>query len=173
MKINKISSVIALVIVMAFALGGCRTTVKDVNPDTDIRYTAEYGYSDLRKLSAEMANRILQTNMAKEKPAPVMLIFGIENRTDEHIDTKALAYAIRNDLIKSGKFQFINEGVRKKLMKEVWDTDYLGDTRTLDVHIRWLRKKIEDDPSHPVLIRTVRGVGYRFEVEDKKAKKSK
>jgi two-component system alkaline phosphatase synthesis response regulator PhoP len=62
---------------------------------------------------------------------------------------------------------------RKKLMKEVWDTDYLGDTRTLDVHVRWLRKKIEDDPSHPVLIRTVRGVGYRFEVKDKKAKRSK
>jgi DNA-binding response OmpR family regulator len=62
---------------------------------------------------------------------------------------------------------------RKKLMKEVWDTDYLGDTRTLDVHIRWLRKKIEDDPSKPVLIRTVRGVGYRFEVVDKKAKRSK
>jgi len=62
---------------------------------------------------------------------------------------------------------------RKKLMKEVWDTDYLGDTRTLDVHIRWLRKKIEDDPSQPVLIRTVRGVGYRFEVADKKAKRSK
>jgi DNA-binding response OmpR family regulator len=53
---------------------------------------------------------------------------------------------------------------RKRLMKEVWDTDYLGDTRTLDVHIRWLREKIEDDPSNPILLRTVRGVGYRFEV---------
>ncbi len=62
---------------------------------------------------------------------------------------------------------------RKKLMKEVWDTDYLGDTRTLDVHIRWLRKKVEDDPSRPVLIRTVRGVGYRFEAADKKARGSK
>ncbi len=53
---------------------------------------------------------------------------------------------------------------RKRLMKEVWDTDYLGDTRTLDVHIRWLREKIEDDPSEPSLLRTVRGVGYRFGV---------
>ena len=53
---------------------------------------------------------------------------------------------------------------RKRLMKEVWDTDYLGDTRTLDVHIRWLREKIEDDPSSPIFLRTVRGVGYRFEV---------
>jgi DNA-binding response OmpR family regulator len=53
---------------------------------------------------------------------------------------------------------------RKRLMKEVWHTDYLGDTRTLDVHVRWLREKIEDSPSDPLLLRTVRGVGYRFEV---------
>jgi two-component system response regulator RegX3 len=57
---------------------------------------------------------------------------------------------------------------RKQLMKEVWETDYLGDTRTLDVHIRWLRTKVEQNPSEPVLIRTVRGVGYRFEVTDGK-----
>jgi DNA-binding response OmpR family regulator len=70
----------------------------------------------------------------------------------------------------------INNGevlTRKQLMKHVWDTDYLGDTRTLDVHIRWLRKKIEDEPSQPILIRTVRGVGYRFEVTKKQPKKSK
>lgn len=54
---------------------------------------------------------------------------------------------------------------RGTIMKEVWETDYLGDTRTLDVHIRWLREKIEDDPSHPQYIITVRGVGYRFSSE--------
>ena len=52
---------------------------------------------------------------------------------------------------------------RSFLIHEIWDTDYLGDTRMLDVHIRWLRRKIEDDPSSPVYLRTVRGVGYRFE----------
>lgn len=52
---------------------------------------------------------------------------------------------------------------RKFLMKEVWETNFLEDTRTLDVHIRWLREKIEDDPSNPLYLRTVRGVGYRFE----------
>jgi DNA-binding response OmpR family regulator len=51
---------------------------------------------------------------------------------------------------------------RKVLMTKVWDTDYLGDTRTMDVHICWLREKIERDPGAPELIRTVRGVGYRF-----------
>lgn len=52
---------------------------------------------------------------------------------------------------------------RKILMKEVWNTEYLGDTRTLDVHIRWLREKIEDDASRPVHLITVRGQGYRLE----------
>ena len=62
---------------------------------------------------------------------------------------------------------------RKTLMKEVWDTDYLGDTRTLDVHICMLRRKIERRPSQPVLIRTVRGVGYRFEAPTKQRKSRK
>ncbi len=52
---------------------------------------------------------------------------------------------------------------RKTLMQEIWDTDYLGDTRTLDVHMRWLREKIEDDPNKPKLLVTVRGEGYRLE----------
>ena len=51
---------------------------------------------------------------------------------------------------------------RRLLMREVWETDFLDDTRTLDVHICYLRKKIEEDPHHPRLLCTVRGVGYRF-----------
>lgn len=50
------------------------------------------------------------------------------------------------------------------LMKQVWDTDYLGDTRTLEVHIHWLRKAIEENSRSPVYLRTVRRVGYRFDV---------
>jgi len=55
---------------------------------------------------------------------------------------------------------------RQEIMKQIWETDYMGDTRTLSVHIRWLRLKIEDDPDAPRFLRTVRGVGYRFEVPD-------
>lgn len=51
---------------------------------------------------------------------------------------------------------------RAELFDKVWGTDWLGDTRTLDVHVRWLREKIEDDPGQPRYIQTVRGVGYRF-----------
>ncbi len=52
---------------------------------------------------------------------------------------------------------------RDLLLSKVWGYDYFGDRRTVDVHIRWLRKKIEDDPSNPTRIVTVRGIGYRFE----------
>lgn len=53
---------------------------------------------------------------------------------------------------------------RQALMQDIWDTHYLGDTRTLDVHIRWLRERIETDPMHPTLLVTQRGVGYKLVV---------
>jgi len=52
---------------------------------------------------------------------------------------------------------------RELLLQRVWGFDFEGDTRTVDVHIRWLREKIEDDPANPRRIETVRGLGYRFE----------
>ena len=51
---------------------------------------------------------------------------------------------------------------REQLLDHVWGTDFVGDSKTVDVHIRWLREKLEQDPSHPEYIVTVRGFGYRF-----------
>jgi two-component system alkaline phosphatase synthesis response regulator PhoP len=55
---------------------------------------------------------------------------------------------------------------RADLLDRVWGVEWLGDTRTLDVHIRWLREKVEEDPSQPRYVQTVRGVGYRFATEE-------
>ena len=58
---------------------------------------------------------------------------------------------------------------REDLMSKVWDVNWFGSTKTLDVHIGWLRRKLGDDPNHPTYIETVRGVGFRFaapEVEE-------
>ena len=52
---------------------------------------------------------------------------------------------------------------RAQLIDRVWGADYVGDTKTLDVHIKRLRAKVEEDPGNPVFIQTVRGLGYRFE----------
>lgn len=54
---------------------------------------------------------------------------------------------------------------REALFKEGWETDYTGDTRSLDVHMSWLRQAIEENPRHPRYIKTVRGLGYRLDVE--------
>lgn len=55
---------------------------------------------------------------------------------------------------------------REELLNKVWGTDWIGDTRTLDVHIRWLRLKVEEDPANPLYIQTVRGHGYRFKAPE-------
>ena len=52
---------------------------------------------------------------------------------------------------------------RTQLIDRVWGNDYVGDTKTLDVHIKRLRAKIEKDPANPELIQTVRGLGYKME----------
>jgi DNA-binding response OmpR family regulator len=52
---------------------------------------------------------------------------------------------------------------RGRLFREIWKTEYTGDTRTLDVHISWLRHAIEEDPRKPRFLQTIRGLGYRFD----------
>jgi DNA-binding response OmpR family regulator len=61
----------------------------------------------------------------------------------------------------SSEGQVIN---REELFKTVWETEYIGDTRTLDVHISWLRQAIEDNPRKPRYIKTVRGMGYKLDI---------
>lgn len=56
---------------------------------------------------------------------------------------------------------------RRQLMQNVWQTDYVGDTRTLDVHIRWIRECMEKNPAHPQILRTRRGQGYIFAIPKK------
>jgi len=52
---------------------------------------------------------------------------------------------------------------REQLLDQIWGYDFVGDTRTVDVHVRWLRQKIEDEPAKPTRLITIRGVGYRFD----------
>lgn len=70
-------------------------------------------------------------------------------------------------LVKILKMLIENQGEvvgRDPLFTQIWETEYTGDTRTLDVHISWLRKAIEVDPRNPKFIRTERGVGYILEI---------
>jgi len=90
-----------------------------------------------------------------------------------HMDIDARRCFVKGEEIKLRKKEFTllrllleNPGrvlTREVLIDRVWGSDYVGDTKTLDVHIKRLRTLIEDDPKSPVHITTVRGVGYRFE----------
>jgi two-component system phosphate regulon response regulator PhoB len=51
---------------------------------------------------------------------------------------------------------------REQLLEKIWGTDFVGDSKTVDVHMRWLREKLETDPSDPKYLVTVRGFGYRL-----------
>ena len=54
---------------------------------------------------------------------------------------------------------------REEMFRKAWETDYTGDTRSLDVHMSWLRQALEENPRHPEYIKTIRGVGYRLDID--------
>lgn len=86
------------------------------------------------------------------------------DRHQMSLDGKAIALPLKEfELL---EFLMRNSGrvlTRAQLIDRVWGSDYFGDTKTLDVHIKRLRAKIEKDPAEPIFIQTVRGLGYKFE----------
>jgi two-component system response regulator RegX3 len=86
------------------------------------------------------------------------------DRHQMNLDGKAIALPLKEfELL---EFLMRNSGrvlTRSQLIDRVWGSDYFGDTKTLDVHIKRLRAKIEKDPAEPIFIQTVRGLGYKFE----------
>ena len=104
-----------------------------------------------------MAQELIQTRSNVQiNGFSLNLVKGLLKRGDQTIaltpkESKILALLIQN----TG-----NLVTRKTLMEHVWETDYMGDTRTLDVHICWLRQKLEKHPQQPKYIVTKRGKGY-------------
>jgi len=81
------------------------------------------------------------------------------SRSGTPIDLSPKEFDLLGFLVKNKEQVF----TRDQLLEKVWGYDYAGDTRTVDVHIRWLRQKIEVDPANPKHLLTVRGIGYKFE----------
>ncbi len=109
----------------------------------------------VRKLAEKLTSREIQAGPLVLDPDTRTLRKGADTTHLRPKEAALLIYFIQN----SGRVIS-----RRELMRQVWETEYLGDTRTLSVHVRWLRTKIEDDPNRPRFLRTVRGVGYRFEI---------
>lgn len=78
---------------------------------------------------------------------------------EAHLDLKPKEFDLLVFLVRN-RGQVLS---RELILQRVWGYDYLGETRTVDVHIRWLREKVERDPGQPARIKTVRSIGYRFQ----------
>ena len=128
----------------------------------------------VRELLARVRAMLRRTEMLKEKPSfeeeavPPMIKVG-----NLVIDLARHQVSLGDSILDLSPKEFEllvflarNRGrafTRDYLLEKVWGYDYAGDTRTVDVHIRWLRRKLETEPSHPQRLLTVRGFGYKLE----------
>ena len=98
----------------------------------------------------------------------VMTVGGIRMDIDRHqVSVNGIPVSLPLKEFELLEFLMRNAGrvlTRMQLIDRVWGSDYVGDTKTLDVHIKRLRAKIETDPANPTLIQTVRGLGYKMEL---------
>ena len=139
---------------------------------------SEDGVADL-SLERPITTRKLLNRVRKLLPKPATQIlcagdfaFDVENREVSKEGRKQRVTPKQAKLLEALMRHPSQVLSRRYLMKHVWNTDYLGDTRTLDVHIRWVREAIEDNPSAPKYLHTVRGVGYRFELPESDSSRS-
>ncbi|MBN1863042.1 MAG: response regulator transcription factor [Dehalococcoidales bacterium] len=124
----------------------------------------------MRELLARIRAMLRRAEMKEPAPAPANEVMLINDLAINIARRKvSLGGAILNltpkefDLL---AFLAKNKGIvfsREQLLEKVWGYDYAGNTRTVDVHIRWLREKIEADPGKPRYLITVRGIGYKLE----------
>ena len=122
----------------------------------------------MRELLARVRGMLRRSKRPAEQPAREIIASGdLELDPNSHavrragvpLGLKPREYALLSLMMtNSGKAY-----TRHEILDRVWGQDYIGDTRTVDVHIRWLREKIEPDPGNPERLITIRGVGYRFQ----------
>ena len=120
---------------------------------------------------AELVARIRAVLRRQSEVAPAtdsVLIAGpVRIDVERHqVDINNISVALPLKEFELLEFLVRNSGrvlTRAQLIDRVWGSDYFGDTKTLDVHVKRLRAKIEQDPANPVYIQTIRGLGYKFE----------
>jgi two-component system OmpR family response regulator len=110
--------------------------------------------SDMKGTLTAESDQILKINDIEIDPARHRA-----TRRGEHLGLTPKEFDLLAFLAKNRGFVFS----REQLLEKVWGYDYPGDTRTIDVHIRWLRRKIEPDPQRPLHLITIRGIGYKLE----------
>lgn len=125
----------------------------------------------MRELQARVSAALRRAGLARdalvEDPALAPLVLGDlrldpathqATRAGRSLTLKPRAFALLHFLMRHRGQVFS----REQLLRQLWDDPFIGDPRTVDVHMRWIREQIEDDPSQPRRLRTIRGVGYQF-----------
>lgn len=121
----------------------------------------------LRELTARVRAQLRRVERPADEAPPAMIALGdVQMDLGGHrllrdgvaLPVKPKAFELLAFLVRHPGQAFS----REHLLEKVWGYDYAGETRTVDVHVHWLRSQIEADPAHPLFIHTVRGVGYLF-----------
>ncbi|WP_126626611.1 response regulator transcription factor [Dictyobacter alpinus] len=123
-----------------------------------VDYPAPHGASTSAQDSADNAGIVPPRSMLTAGPLTIDQAGRRVNCRGQDLELQPKQFDLLTYLVR-------NRGTvltRDQLLHNVWGYDYAGDTRTVDVHVRWLREKLEEDPANPKLIQTVRGVGYVF-----------
>jgi len=109
-----------ILILSAMFLMNCTATVKQHSTKDKVLYDASYTYSDLQEITSKMAKRLVNNEPIKSKTnKPIIIVYNIDNRTSQHIDTKGLADSLRTKLFKTHKVKFINRTQRKNIEQEL------------------------------------------------------
>jgi two-component system, OmpR family, response regulator RegX3 len=155
-------------VIMVTAKDSELDTVVGLEVGADDYVTKPYG---LRELVARMRAVLRRASDGAVEPSEDAIVIG-----DVHLDLArhelnvgGTAVAVPRKEFELLELLMANAGrvlTRHRILDEIWGIDYVGDTKTLDVHIKRLRSKIEPDAAHPRYITTVRGVGYRFETPE-------
>jgi uncharacterized protein (TIGR02722 family) len=111
-------------VLAVLSLSGCWYSVKEIDPDKKKHYTEEYSHTDQKRAVARFADSLTTSAPLKdrEKP-PVLVTYGIDNRTTEHIDTKGFTDKLDVALLKTGKVKLVNKDQRENVEKEVGYSD--------------------------------------------------
>ena len=128
--------------------------------------TKPFSMRELLARIRAMLRRVGMTSAVQAAPAGMLKTGDLEIDTERHrvisggteLELSPKEYDLLVYLASNKGFVF----TREQLLERVWGYDYAGETRTIDVHIRWLRRKIEKDPSRPEKLVTVRGAGYKL-----------
>jgi len=110
----------------ALVLSGCAATTKTLDPDVEKNYDASYGFSDKKKIVNALTDSMLASaSVSTEDAKRIVIVYGVDNETSEHINTGGITDDIRLALIKSGEYRFINRKQRQNISDEA-DYQYAG-----------------------------------------------